>query len=331
MRTCRSSTTASSRGTWTSSISSPTNRRPGRAARRRRSAGACRRLSAGHGVESCADCGASERLAEVFLPEATETFRPREGKPRLRLSRRCPFCGAREALIIFGARASSLLSVVMGQLFASRHNDDRKVIAFSDNVQDAAHRAGFIAARTWPNVLRAAIAQVVGERDGISLADLAGTSGGDGAVVTWWTDPDANPGALDPERFVAEFLAPDRHWLRDFARLQREGRLPPKSDLEEVVADRLRWETLAELGYRSTIGRTLERTRAAAVGVDRERFERRRQGAPPPARGVRQPAGYHGTDGPSVGARNPATHEGARGDLERGERAISQEGASSGG
>ena len=141
-------------------------------------------------------------------------------------------------------------------------------------MQDAAHRAGFIAARTWPNVLRAAIAQVVAERDGISLSELAGTFGGDGAVVTWWTDPNANPGAFDPERFVAEFLAPDRHWLRDFARLQREGRLPPKSDLEEVVADRLRWETLAELGYRSTIGRTLERTRAAAVGVDRERFER---------------------------------------------------------
>ncbi len=68
-----------------------------------------------------------------------------------------------EALIIFGARASSLLSVALGQTFASRHNDDRKVIAFSDNVQDAAHRAGFIAARTWPNNVRAAIAQVVEE------------------------------------------------------------------------------------------------------------------------------------------------------------------------
>ena len=140
--------------------------------------------------------------------------------------------------------------------------------------QDAAHRAGFNTARTWPSVLRAAGAQVVAERDGISLSELAGPSGGDGAVVTWWTDPDANPGAFDPERFVAEFLAPDRHWLRDFARLQREGRLPPKSDLKELVANRPRWETLAELGYRSTIGRTLERTRAAAVGVDRERFER---------------------------------------------------------
>ena len=41
-----------------------------------------------------------------------------------------------------------------------------------------------------------------------------------------------------------------------------------------LVAERLRWDTLAELGYRSAIGRTLERTRAAAVGVDREALER---------------------------------------------------------
>ena len=234
----------------------------------------CRWLGGGHGVESCDDCGRPDRLARLFLPETTETFRPRDGKPVRRLSRDCPFCGAREALLIFGARASSLLSVALGQVFASRHNDDRKVIAFSDNVQDAAHRAGFIAARTWPNVLRAAIAQVVAERDGISLAELAGTAGGDGAVAARWRDPEAKLGALDPERFVAEFLAPDRHWLRDFARLQRDGRLPPDSKLPDLVADRLDWETLAELGHKSTIGRTLERTRAAAVGVDRERFER---------------------------------------------------------
>ena len=239
----------------------------------------CRYLAPGHQIESCSGCGDSERLAQMHLPEATKPFRPwrngdRGGKPAFRLSRDCPFCGAQEALIIFGARASSLLSVVLGQVFTSRHNDDHKVIAFSDNVQDAAHRAGFIAARTWPNGLRAAIAQVVGERDGISLAELAGTSGDEGAVVSWWTDPAVNPGAFAPERFIAEFLAPDRHWLRDFVTLQREGRLPPESNLGGLVAERLRWETLAELGYRSTIGRTLERTRAAAVGVDRERFER---------------------------------------------------------
>ena len=37
------------------------------------------------------------------------------------------------------------------------------------------------------------------------------------------------------------------------------------------MADRLAWETFAELGYRSTIGRT-ERTRTVAVRVDRAAF-----------------------------------------------------------
>ena len=36
----------------------------------------------------------------------------------------------------------------------------------------------------------------------------------------------------------------------------------------------MRWDALAELGYRSTIGRTLERTRAVAVGVDHDAFTR---------------------------------------------------------
>ena len=98
-------------------------------------------------------------------------------------------------------------------------------------------------------------------------------------METWWRDTSVNPGAFDDERFVSEFIAPDRLWRRDFVTLQREGRLPARSRLPEAVAERLRWDTLAELGYRSAIGRTLERTRAAAVGVDREALERACRGA----------------------------------------------------
>ena len=93
-------------------------------------------------------------------------------------------------------------------------------------------------------------------------------------MEAWWRDPAVNPEAFDDERFVSEFIAPDRLWRRDYATLQDEGRLPAGSPLPALVAQRLRWDTLAELGYRSTIGRTLERTRAAAVGVDREALER---------------------------------------------------------
>ena len=226
-----------------------------------------------HDKSACRGCG-EERLVQTFCPAAVV---------RGKLSRDCPYCRAKEALIILGARASSLLSVALGQTFASRHNDDhgaraprtegeagpqgvgaQKLIAFSDNVQDAAHRAGFFAARTWQNSLRAAIAQVIARHDGISLAELPDK------VVSWWSDPAVNPGAFEPMRFVAEFIAPDRQWLRGFRKLQNQGRLSPSSDIIELVAQRLRWDTLAELGYRSAIGRTLERTGVAAVGVERE-------------------------------------------------------------
>ena len=219
--------------------------------------GACGMVQ-GAAARTCSGCQ-SDRLVRVFRPVAVENRR---------LSRDCPYCGAREALIIAGARAASLLSVVLGQAQGSRYNEDRKVIAFSDNVQDAAHRAGFFAARTAAVGLRAAIAQVVERNDGIALAELPAR------VEAWWRDPTVNPEAFDAERFASEFIAPDRLWRRDFTTLQREGRLPAGSRLPALVAERLRWDTLAELGYRSAIGRTLERTRAAAVGVDREALER---------------------------------------------------------
>ena len=219
--------------------------------------GACGMVHA-QDVAACTVCQ-SPLLVRVFRPVSVD---------KRKLSRDCPYCGAREALIIVGARAASLLSVALGQVQGSCHNDDRKVIAFSDNVQDAAHRAGFFSARTASVGVRAAVAQVIERDDGIALADLPAR------VEAWWRDASLNPGAFDAERFASEFIAPDRLWLRDYVTLQREGRLPAGSRLPALVAERLRWDTLAELGYRSAIGRTLERTRVAAVGVQREALDR---------------------------------------------------------
>ena len=106
--------------------------------------GACGMVEAADAA-TCAGCH-SDRLVRVFRPVSVES-RSRGESRSMRLSRDCPYCGAREALIIVGARAASLLSVSLGQVQGSRYNDDRKAIAFSDNVQDAAHRAGFFAAR----------------------------------------------------------------------------------------------------------------------------------------------------------------------------------------
>lgn len=217
--------------------------------------GKCGSMSTADAAE-CPDCD-SKRMIRVFKPDSVV-------KPKSRLSRDCPHCGGREALIIVGARASSLLSTVLSQMFASSYNDDKKAIAFSDNVQDAAHRGSFFAARTWRNGIRAAIAQTIGRHEGISLRELPD------AVVRWWGDAKANPDAFDKEGFISEFIAPDRLWLRDFDVLCQDGKLPANSNLLDLVQQRLRWDTLAELTFASAVGRTLERTRVAAVWPDTE-------------------------------------------------------------
>ena len=41
------------------------------------------------------------------------------------------------------------------------YDDDKKLITFSDSVQDAAHRAGFFAARSYQFTLRSALQQAL--------------------------------------------------------------------------------------------------------------------------------------------------------------------------
>ena len=212
-------------------------------------------------ASTCKQCGL-DRTVRVFIPDAA-VVRGSGAKERVEVSPDCPYCGAKHSLLIVGARSTVLLSETLDQTYASRYNDDPKVIAFSDNVQDAAHRAGFFAARTWKNVFRARVAQVVAENDGIALQDLP-------AKVA----ASCRASAASSAAFVSEFIAPDRMWLRDYVALEEQGLLPAGSDLPELVERRLQWDTLAELGYGSSLGRTLKRARVVAVGVDRDGLSR---------------------------------------------------------
>jgi DEAD/DEAH box helicase domain-containing protein len=86
---------------------------------------------------------------------------------------RCPACGAGDGLRLLAARSTTLSSVAVGHLFTTPLNTDRKLLTFSDSVQDAAHRAGFYGARTYRFALRSAILAGV-PRDGkrIALSEL---------------------------------------------------------------------------------------------------------------------------------------------------------------
>lgn len=206
----------------------------------------------------CLDCTGGE-LIEVWLPGMTREAVSDESRSLL-FDNRCPSCDSRDSLSLMGSRAASLASVWIGRLYASRFNDHHKLIAFSDSVQDAAHRAGFFGARTYNDTVRAALAELIeAEGEGKPLSLLAERA------PRYWRErlkSDAD--------FVGTFIAPNMTWLRDYDSLRsgQDGKLPRGSNLPELVEKRLEWEVYQSFGLRARIGRTLERQGRAAVGLE---------------------------------------------------------------
>lgn len=169
----------------------------------------------------------------------------------------CPFCAGYKTLTIVGSQAASLAAVMVGQLFATRFNPDKKLIAFSDSVQDAAHRAAFLAARTWRMNLRPALAQVIADAYAagrpVTLENLPT------AFAQRWRT------ALGDGHYIANFLPPQMQWLRDYETLMEEGTLPESSNLPGELARVLPWVLNAEFGQDAHIGRTLVATGTACV------------------------------------------------------------------
>ena len=171
----------------------------------------------------------------------------------------CPFCNAKNALTILGSRAASLTSVLIGQNFSSFYNDDKKLIAFSDSVQDAAQRAGFFGARSYQFTIRSAIQQAldINAKESISLNDFGKT------VSTYWKNK-----FNDDKVYISTLIAPDMEWLREYDNLTKTDELNNPKDLIELIDKRIDWMIHSEYGYKSHIGRTLERSGASVMYVD---------------------------------------------------------------
>ncbi len=214
----------------------------------------------GPGSTPCDSCG-PDHMVKVFVPDQTVLRDSGNGK-RSEFSRDCPFCTAPDSLSIMGARSSVLVSAALGQIYGSRYNDDAKVIAFSDNVQDAAHRAAFVAHRTWRVSKRVVVAQAIPKSATLKLSEFARSVAAHAEQL---------PGGADTrsrEDFVERFIAPDRSWLRAFKQFQERGRLPPKGSLPQLVRDRLEWEAFTEAGFGASRPHSIQRARVAAVGPD---------------------------------------------------------------
>jgi DEAD/DEAH box helicase domain-containing protein len=216
--------------------------------------GSCLRVEAAR-ASKCSGCGETARFVNVLLHDRT-----RRTQDETQADTACPYCESASGLTILGSRAASLTSVALSQLYTSPFNQEKQALAFSDNVQDASHRSGFFAARTFRVNLRTAIHRVIaGASAPLTLADL------ESRFLDFWRK---ELGDLD---FIGIFLAPNMEWLSDYESLRKEGRLPAGSNLLKLVERRVAWEITAEFGFNSRIGRTLEKSGAAIAFADPQR------------------------------------------------------------
>ncbi|MCR5833161.1 MAG: DEAD/DEAH box helicase [Selenomonadaceae bacterium] len=206
----------------------------------------CLRLSAKDDEGKCVSCGAE--MIEVSIPlkvDATD-------KQYI-----CPSCGSTHGLSLVGMRGATAISAIISEVFASRFNDDKKILAFSDNVQDAAHKAGFFNSRTWRFGLRRAIQKYCDEFG----ANKTLSAFQDGFIEYWQKK-------MPNEEFVSFFIAPNMTYRQAYESMIVNRKLSSGERSKELIEDikrRTKYEILLEYGLGSKIGRTLEKSNSSIL------------------------------------------------------------------
>ena len=173
----------------------------------------------------------------------------------------CPHCNAKDTIAIIGTRAATLNSVATSQMLATNVNEadlgKRKLLAFTNSVQDAAHHAGFIKARNYNFTFRTAVQQVINEqKTPVSLQTLSE------AFMTYWQQKADESGRGELLPYFVRFLPSDKKTSVD---LSPESKQWQSAAFLEEFNRRLSWNIFAEFGYNAIIGRTLEKTGSAGV------------------------------------------------------------------
>ncbi|KQM81287.1 DEAD/DEAH box helicase [Agromyces sp. Leaf222] len=167
----------------------------------------------------------------------------------------CPSCGRADGIRFLGSAIATMLSVAVTTLFGEAGLDtaEKKALVFTDSVQDAAHRAGFVQSRSHVFSLRNAIRRAIGSRAANlpKLVELLLSDAGD--------DRSARYRLLAPEIV-------DHDNFREFWEAERAADVDP--NVEERVRQRLLFDLTMEFGLQSRVGRTLELTGSLAAEVN---------------------------------------------------------------
>lgn len=193
-----------------------------------------------------------EFIDGYILPVLTQTGTEQEEESH---NDDCPSCQQSDGIRFLGSAIATLLSVSLSNLFGSPTLDEgeKKALVFTDSVQDAAHRAGFIQSRSHALSLRSVFHEAVGGRR-INLEELVAE-----------TLQKAGDNKLRRYQLIAPDYA-DRDNFLDF--WQADTLSQTKAGTRTRVSHRLLFDALMEFGLSSRVGRTLEMTGSVVAEVD---------------------------------------------------------------
>ncbi len=171
----------------------------------------------------------------------------------------CPSCNSRNTINIIGQRVATLASVTTSQLLSTDLDPSdekyRKILAFSNSVQDAAHQAGFLEARNYRFTFRTALQKVVNLLNSpVSLTELQKE------FVDYWSTHSDESGENHLEAYYYKFFPADH--VADVS-IERYKKKP--DEFKEEFNNRISWEIVSEFGYNAIIGRTLEKTGSSST------------------------------------------------------------------
>lgn len=178
------------------------------------------------------------------------------GDGKRREEQTCPACLTPDAIRFVGSAVSTLTSVAISNIFGAADLDpaEKKALVFTDSVQDAAHRAGFIQARSHTFNLRSALRDGFGDDGSLTLSQL----------IEQTLRNAVNGGPAERFKLVPPELIEHAIFRAFWA---------PKDDTQEAQARRamkarLEFDGAMEFGLQARLGRTLELTGSVVAEVD---------------------------------------------------------------
>ena len=191
---------------------------------------------------------------------------------RNRSTHHCPECATNfDDLSIVGARTATLASLSVSQILSSNldsaSDKERKILTFTNGVQDAAHLSGFFTSREYRFTMRASIQRIIEllEKEGAEVTLLSVFE----RFKDYWKAEMGTVKAYLYRFFPNDYLG-EIDLAKDFR--QRDGEY--KQYFLDEFDLRIFWEIVSEFGLMTAFGRSLERTGSSASYFKKEDFDR---------------------------------------------------------